>query len=52
MKVEERVKIDKNTQTERFHVPAYNNNDEVDIIFDFKQVTICITYIKKPIKRC
>ena len=47
MKVEEKVKIDQKKQTERFHVPSYNDKDEADIIFDFKQVTVWMIWIKK-----
>ena len=45
--MEERIKIDKKKQTERFHVPAHNEVDEADIIFDFKKVTMCIIHMKK-----
>ena len=37
---EEKITIDKDKQTETFHVDAHGQSEEADLISDFKQVRI------------
>ena len=40
---EEEVDIDTEKETERFHVPKTSDNDEADILFDFKKVNVILS---------